>query len=295
MQIPCAPPKNCKLFSNHITMDASRVEAPQLMGVTGDCCASCRSTTIPLYALHCHESGDFYCRDCLTKEFYSAGPNDQTIRCPHPTCRRSIGFKSLTPLGQHLHLNNDFYDRECIDDIRQRSEVMNNLVAFTGEEAEVILHHVYSMFEDQLMDPVALGGVPGHITAGSVQSLQASFDCNPFVCGFLAEMKTGSKLMTTPYELEEDLNALLSRSLFQYAQWSYGNELSRYGVDLNNEEAVLGVALENYKPINELKDNWELIIKKWVELLAWRHLERLASPEGGAADRQNMHAKCMKE
>jgi hypothetical protein len=64
------------------------------------------------------------------------------------------------------------------------------------------------------MDPVALGGVPGHITAGSVQSLQASFDCNPFVCGFLAEMKTGSKLMTTPYELEEDLNALLSRLLF---------------------------------------------------------------------------------
>ena len=108
-------------------------------------------------------------------------------------------------------------------------------------------------------------------------------------------MKTGSKLMTTPYELEEDLNALLSRLLFQYTQWSYGNELSRYGVDLNNEEAVLEVALENYKPINELKDNWELIIKKWVELLAWRHLERLASPEGGAADRQNMHAKCMKE
>jgi hypothetical protein len=64
---------------------------------------------------------------------------------------------------------------------------------------------------------------------------------------------------------------------------------------LNNEEAVLGAALENYKPINELKDNWELIIKKWVELLAWRHLERLALPEGGAVDRQNMHAKCMKE
>jgi hypothetical protein len=268
-------------------MTTSPLEAPQLMGVTGDCCASCKSTTISLYALSCHESDDFHCRDCLPKTFYAF--DDQVLRCPHPFCRRSVGFKPLTPLAQDLHLDNEFYDQKRIDNIRHQSEVMNNLIAFTGEEAEVILHHVYSMFEDQIMDPVALGGVPGYITASSVQSLQASFDYNPFICGFLAEMKTDSKLMTTPYELDEDLGALLSKLLFRYAQWNYGNELSRYGVDLDNEEALLGVALENYKPVNEIKENWELIAKKWVELLVWRHLERLASPKDGAVERQDMH------
>jgi hypothetical protein len=164
---------------------------------------------------------------------------------------------------------------------------MNNLIAFTGEEAEVNLHHVYSMFEDQLLDPVALGGVPGHITANATQSLQASFDHNPFVCGFLAEVKTVKKLITTPYELDEDLSAVLSRLLFQYAKSYYGNELSRHGIDLDNQEAVLGAALEKYQPIIELKGNWELMIEKWVDLLAWRHLERLASREGGAVERQD--------
>jgi hypothetical protein len=267
-------------------MTTSPIEAPQLMGVTGDCCASCKSTTIPLYALSCHESDDFHCRDCLTRDFNAA--NDQIVRCPRPSCRRSVGFKPLDPLAQDLHLSNEFYDHERIDRIRQQPEVMNNLIAFTGGEAEAVLHHVYTMFEDQLMDPVALGGVPGHITASSVQSLQASFDYNPFVCGFLAEMNTDSKLMTTPYDLDEDLDALLSRLLLQYAQLNYGIELSRHGVDMDNEETVLRVALQNYRPINELKGNWELIVKKWVELLTWRHLERLASPEGGAAERQDM-------
>jgi hypothetical protein len=45
--------------------------------------------------------------------------------------------------------------------------------------------------------------------------------------------------------------------------------------------------LTTYLSINEIKENWELIIKKWVELLAWRHLERLAPPEGGAAERMD--------
>jgi hypothetical protein len=60
------------------------------------------------------------------------------------------------------------------------------------------------MVENQLMDPVALGGVPGYVTAGAHNSLRAGCDLNPFVCGFLAEMKAASKQMTTPYELDED-------------------------------------------------------------------------------------------
>lgn len=259
------------------TMATLSIEAPQLMGITGDNCASCKSTTVPLHDLSCHESDDFHCRDCLTKTFHAV--NDQIVRCPHSACRRSVGFEQPTSLAQDFHLDNDFYDQERIDKIREQPEVMNNLIAFTGEETEVILHHVYTMFEDQLMDPVALGGVAGHITARAKYSLQASFACNPFVCGFLAQMKAAPKLMTTPYELDEDLSALLFRLLHEYAQLNYGNELTRHGVDLEHQGAVLAAALDNYRPFNEIKGNWELIVKKWVELLAWRHLERLALPK----------------
>ncbi|KAI4673092.1 uncharacterized protein J4E78_001598 [Alternaria triticimaculans] len=266
-------------------MAAPSIQAPQLMGITGDNCASCQSTTVPLYDLPCHESDDFHCRDCLTKTFHAV--NDQFVRCPHPSCRRIVGFEQPIPLARDLRLDNEFYDQERIDKIREQPEVMNNLIAFVGEEAEVILQHVYTMFEDQLLNPVALGGVAGHYTAGVANSLVASFACNPFVCGLLAQIKDTFKLMTTPYELEEDLNTLLDRLLHEYAQLNYGNELTRHGIDLEHEGAVLAAALNNYKPFNELKENWELIIKKWVELLAWRHLERLAPPEGGAAERKN--------
>jgi hypothetical protein len=54
-----------------------------------------------------------------------------------------------------------------------------------------------------------------------------------------------------------------------------------------DEEAMLRVALENHKSINELKENWKLIIKKWVEFLVRGHLKRLAPPEGGAAERMD--------
>lgn len=60
-------------------------------------------------------------------------------------------------------MNNDFFNEECIDKIRQQLEVINSLVAFTSEEAEAILYRFYSVLEDQIMKPVARGGVPGHI------------------------------------------------------------------------------------------------------------------------------------
>jgi hypothetical protein len=256
---------------------------PQLMGVTGDDCASCQSTTIPLYDLSCHTSDEFHCRDCLTKPFYES--KDDVVRCPHPTCGKPCGFLPLGPLARDLRLDNDFYDTQRIEKIRQQPEVMNNLIAFTANDAETVLHHVYSLFEDQILDPVAFGGVPGYMTADVRNSLEASFASNPFVCGFLSEMKEAPKQMTTPYELDEDLSTLLSKLLLQYARVSYNNDLIRLGINMNDDEAVLAAALENYKPIHVIKENWEGIIQKWVELLAWRHLERLAPPEGGAADR----------
>jgi hypothetical protein len=259
-------------------MSTFTIEAPQLMGVTGDSCVSCGSLSVPLYDLPCHESDDFLCRDCLTKTFYNA--SDEIVRCPHSSCPQPAGFKPLDLLEYGLHLNNDFYDEQRIDKIREQPEVMNNLIAYTREEAEVTLQHIHGMVEDLLMDPVALGGVPGYVTAGAHNSLQAGFDLNPFVWGFLAEMKAAPKQMTTPYVLDEDLSAVLSKLLHQYAWIHHGNELTIRGVDMADEEVVLRAALEDHKPINKIKENWELIIKKWVELLVWRHLERLAPPEG---------------
>jgi hypothetical protein len=189
------------------------IDAPQLMGVTGDNCASCGSLSVPLYDLHCHQSDEFHCHDCLTKSFYA--DSDEVVRCPHPTCRQPAGFQPLDLLEYGLHLNNDFYDEQRIDKIRKQPEVMNNLIAFTKEEAEVTLQHIYGFVKDQLMDPVVLGGVPGHITAYSKNSLQAGFDVNIFVGGFLAEMKAAPKQMTAPYELDEDLSALLNKVLHQ--------------------------------------------------------------------------------
>jgi hypothetical protein len=143
------------------------------------------------------------------------------------------------------------------------------------------------LVEDQLLDPAVLGGAPGHIITGAQNSLQAGFEFNIFVGGFLAEMKAAPKQMTTPDELDEDLSALLNKLLHQYIQIYQGDELITRGVDIADEETVLRAALETYLSINEIKENWELIIKKWVELLAWRHLERLAPPEGGAAERMD--------
>jgi hypothetical protein len=117
------------------TMSSLSIEAPQLMEVTGDNCASCGSLSVPLYDLSCHESDEFHCRDCLTKSFYSDA--DEVVRCPHPTCRQPAGFQPLDLREYGLHLNNDFYDEQRIDKIREQPEVMNNLIAFTRDEAEV--------------------------------------------------------------------------------------------------------------------------------------------------------------
>jgi hypothetical protein len=266
---------------------------PQLIGVTGDDCASCGSNQVPLYDLPCHISDDFHCRNCLTQTWYKS--DDDIARCPVAACGKDCGFMPLQPISQAIHLDRNFYEAERIDKLRQQPEIMNSEIGFTSEEAMVILEHVYSEFEDQILDPLALGGVPGHITQVADQSFQVNLAFNPFARGLLGEMTAARKLTTTPYELEEDLRALLSHLLHEYAQQNYVSELARWGVDLEHEEAVLDAALANYKPLKDFKDYWEEIIKKWVDLLTWRHLERLAPPEGGAADRQYLKTPGMQQ
>lgn len=257
-------------MSSYDSDNDSSAGDPLLIGILGYNCASCNSTTVPQYELSCHESDDHHCRDCLTKTWFAA--SDEVVRCPHPTCGQVCGFIPLNSLAEILHLSNHFYDIERIDRIREQPEVMNNLIAFTREEAEDILQHVYGLFEDQVLDPVALGGIPGHITERAPNSLHANFYFNPFYNGLLAEMNAAPKHMTTPLELEEDLGRVLSHLLYTYAKCNYGNELGMWGVDMEHEEAVLDAALENHKPIKDLKGYWEEIIQKWVDLLTWRHL-----------------------
>ncbi|KAI8932445.1 hypothetical protein NX059_010631 [Plenodomus lindquistii] len=258
---------------------------PQLMGVMPFNCGSCDSSDAPQYELACHDSEELYCRNCLTRTWH--GTDDELVRCPHLRCREVCGFMPLHPLGQTLHLDNHFYDIERIDKIRNQPEVMNNLIGFTRDEAAITLQHVYSMFEDQIMDPISLGGIPGYITAGAVGSFDANVSFNPFYMNLLNEMSTVPKMIATPLELEEDLNVMLMRLLYSNAIQLYQSALAMRGIALDDEKAVVDAAIDNYNPVRELKDNWTEIIRKWIDLLTWRHLERLAPPEGGAAERYN--------
>jgi hypothetical protein len=54
---------------------------------------------------------------------------------------------------------------------------------------------------------------------------------------------------------------------------------------LHHDAAVLEHTTQSFDDINDIKDNWVGIIKMWVDLLAWRHIERTATIEGGAAER----------
>lgn len=190
---------------------------------------------------------------------------------------------TLSPFAQALHLNTRSYDIECVGKVRNQSEVMNNLIGFTRDEAMAALQHVYSIFEDQILDPVAFGGAPGYITAGAQDSFGANVSLNPFYNNLLKELTSIPKMMTTPLELEEDLNIVLTRLLHSHTMRYYEAVLAMSGVDMTDEEAIVEAAIAKYSQVRDIKDNWTDIIQKWVELLTWRHLERLAPTKGSAA------------
>jgi hypothetical protein len=92
-------------------------------------------------------------------------------------------------------------------------------------------------------------------------------------------------MMTTPFQLEEDLITLLDDLTVKSTKFKYSYHLEATSIDIENDEHVLQYAVSHFPDIKEVRDNWIGIIKLWVDMLAWRHLERVAPAEGGAAER----------
>jgi hypothetical protein len=264
----------------HTTSNMADMD-PVLYGVTGDACGTCSATTIPLYDLPCHESDDFHCRDCLTKIWYLS--QDEVVRCP--SCGQDCAFKPLQPIAEFEGINRNFVDYEAFDKIRQQPEVMNNLIAFTAPEAIVFLQHVYTLYADQLLDPAELGAIPLDRPFQLASTLDDDLFNNPFYCAFAAEISEAPKAMTTLVKLEDIMLGVLSSAVVQYTMLKHSNQLYEAGVDMDDDVAVLKHSIQKFEDVNSIKDNWVGIVKMCVDLLAWRHIERTAPAEGGAAER----------
>jgi hypothetical protein len=258
----------------------SHGRVPVLYGTTGDACGTCSSTTVPLYDLSCHESDDFYCCDCLTKTWYVAA-NDLV---PCPACCQDCNFMPLQPIEEWHGLNRHFRDREQLGKMRQQPDVMNNLMGFTADEAAVFLEQLYVLVEEQITDPVLLGNSP-YYQVPETGSTTATLIKNPFYGRLIDQLVHVPKMMTSPLELEEDLIELLKHIVVDFTKYKHGYSLHVSGVDVDDDDDVLHQAITKYPDINEMRDNWIGIIRLWVEMLACRHLERLAPAEGGAAER----------
>jgi hypothetical protein len=269
-------------MADHDSDNDSHAGDPVLHGVTGDACGRCSSTTVPLYDLSCHDSDDFYCRDCLTKTWYLA--KDEVVRCP--ACSKDCDFMPLQPIEHFKGISRNFVDFEAFDKIREQPEVMNNLIAFTATEAIVFLQHVYTLYADQLLNPSELGAAPdNHILQRSPNTLESDLSDNIFYNVFAAKVCATPKSITSPAQLEEDLLHKLDTTTVDFARFKYGPQMYAGGVDLFDDAAVLFQANQCFPDVNEIKENWVGIIKMWVDILAWRHIERTAPAEGGAAER----------
>jgi hypothetical protein len=55
--------------------------------------------------------------------------------------------------------------------------------------------------------------------------------------------------------------------------------------DLTDVDWVLTQVNARCSDIKAMRENWMEIVKMWIVLLAWRHLERTAPAEGGAEER----------
>ncbi|KAH5733206.1 hypothetical protein HBI20_033240 [Parastagonospora nodorum] len=250
---------------------------PVLVGVTGDACGTCSSTNIPLYDLSCHKSDDFYCRDCLTKMWNMV--DDEIVRCP--SCSNSCHFLPLQLIQDFGGINHEFLEFQAFDKIREQPEVMNNLIAFTAAEAVTFLDVTYGYFDDQILNTVELGGLPSYLSAGTHEI----FTANPYYMALKEELTSVSKMMATPLELEDDLMLVLNNTIVRDTRFKYADHLDMHDIDLQNDAAILWEATNTFEDLNTIRENWVGMIRMWVDLLAWRHLERVASVEGGAAER----------
>jgi hypothetical protein len=249
-------------------------DIPVLLGVTGDACGACSATTVPLYDLPCHDSDDFYCRNCLTTTW--CFDTDEVVRCP--ACHKDCGFAPLPPVEGFNGIARDFVDREALNTIRQQPEIQNNLIAFTAAEGLVLLQRTYDYYLDQLLDPVELGGLPSYMADTSDVSLAT----NPYYSALVAQI---TMLVATPGDLEEDFLEIIKSITINDVKFKYSVEMDTAGVDLADKEAVFWQAIHTFPDIGNVFENWEGIIKMWVDLLAWRHIERVAPAEGGSAER----------
>jgi len=250
---------------------------PLLIGVTGDACGTCSSTSIPLYDLSCHNSDDFYCRDCLTKMWNMA--SDETVRCP--ACSNNCSFLPLQRIEDFDGISHDFLEFQAFEKIREQHEVMNNLIAFTAAEAVTFLDVTYGYFDDQILNSVELGGLPSYLSDGTHEI----FSANPYYMALKGELTSVQKMMATPLELEDDLMLVLNNTIVRDTRFKYADHLEMHDIDLQNDEAILWEAINTFQDMNTVRENWVGMIRMWVDLLAWRHLERVASVEGGAAER----------
>ncbi|KAH5338242.1 hypothetical protein HBI67_123870 [Parastagonospora nodorum] len=250
---------------------------PVLVGVTGDACGTCSSTNIPLYDLSCHKSDDFYCRDCLTKMWNMV--DDEIVRCP--SCSNSCHFQPLQLIQDFEGINHEFLEFQAFDKIREQPEVMNNLIAFTAAEAVTFLDVTYGYFDDQILNTVELGGLPFYLSDGTHEI----FTANPYYMALKEELTSVPKMMATPLELEDDLMLVLNNTIVRDTRFKYADYLEMRDIDLQNDAAILWEATNTFEDLNTIRENWVGMIRMWVDLLAWRHLERVASVEGGAAER----------
>jgi hypothetical protein len=190
----------------------------------------------------------------------------------------------LKSLDEWSGISRDFRDNEAIDKMRAQPEVMNNMIGFTAREAVVSLEQVYNLVADQILDHVELGGLPSY-QAQATGSTSEQLASNPFYSGLIAQVAAVPKMTTTPLQLEEDLITLLDGLTVSFAKSKYSFHMDVDGIDLNDDNQVLEHATTNFPDIKGVQDNWTGIVKLWVEMLAWRHLERVAPAEGGAAER----------
>jgi hypothetical protein len=204
---------------------------------------------------------------------------------PLPIMRPGLYLQAPPAHRRVRRHNRNFVDYEAFDKIRRQPEVMNNLIAFTASEAIVFLQHVYTLHADQLLDSAELGAIPSYRPFQLANTLDEDLLNNPFYCALAAEISEAPKAMTTPTKLENIMSGVLNSAVVQYTMLKHSNQLFEAGVDMDDDVAVLKHSLQNFEDVNSIKDNWVGIVKMWVDLLAWRHIERTAPAEDGTAER----------
>ncbi|KAF2247503.1 hypothetical protein BU26DRAFT_566476 [Trematosphaeria pertusa] len=272
----------------------AKTQPPVCVGITGDICISCKQTvydtkcgdpeapaTAPLYDLSCHSSDEFQCCNCLTKAWFNSAGD--AVPCPWKFCRRDAGFAQLP----NIHTIN--VDQELVEKtelLRLDKKTAENLIGIDAGDARVFLTQVYNFFEDHVLDPTALGGLPGQVTEALENSAIASLASNPFFQGlynhFPWDDMSPRKYMLTPMELERDLLKILEQRLRNHVMENYGVALSSIGMCLDTEDglkAATEMAKEQFVPVTTIYENWRSIVQTLVSVLCWRHLERLAGAE----------------